>query len=329
MDIQNNKRNIISAGSEDHVGHVALPFNEEQFKDFIVSLLGKPQTITKKFRGTYEINKDNIITIFELLNQRVFQQNDSKLIQFRATIYYDDNSTVTLNGFEHLVHYNETLPLVSKAIHLTWQFLVKFRDKITYEKQEISLSFITENDGQVSFDDDLNFRAYDNFVYLRIQHTARTWGADIEGLLSKHLQTVIVKPSKISDFFQYNHNRVEYAVSGFLFFITLIFSSLKTLSMMKDSNITNNTIIWLHHYGKFIFLLAGTYILSKFTLILLEEFEMYSKPSFVLLTPESNKEKKKTEESYKRNWHKYLLTIITSLALSVAGNYVFAYLSGQ
>ncbi|KIC89137.1 hypothetical protein [Flavihumibacter sp. ZG627] len=189
-----------------------------------MSLLGKPQTITKRFHGTFEITKDNIISLFEILNQRVYQQNEAKLIQFRATIYYDDNSTVTLNGFDHLVHYNETLPIVSKAIHLTWQYLIKFRDKATFEKQEINVSFLTEMDGKVSLDEDIEIYPHNNQVYIRIQQTARIWGADIEGILSKHLKTIVWNNSKLFEFFQYNPERVRNAISGLLALITLGFA---------------------------------------------------------------------------------------------------------
>lgn len=65
---------------------------------------------------------------------------------------------------------------MSRAVHLTWQYLVKFRDKKTFEKQEIAISFITDNNGSMpSFDDDVNQRYYDSGISFRISHTARTW----------------------------------------------------------------------------------------------------------------------------------------------------------
>lgn len=35
-----NKNELLPIDSDDTIGQVALPFNEDQFKDFIVSLLG-------------------------------------------------------------------------------------------------------------------------------------------------------------------------------------------------------------------------------------------------------------------------------------------------
>lgn len=327
MEIQKDPNSQIQTNDE-NVGQVSLPFNETQFKDFIVSLLGKPQTITKRFRGSFELTKDNIITLFELLNQRVFQQNDAKLIQFRATVYYDDNSTVTLTGFEHLVHYNEPLPVVSKGIHLTWQYLIKFRDKGTFEKQEINLSFVTEMDGRINIDEEMQLYAHDNHVFLRIHHTARTWGADIEGILTKHIKTLVKKDSKFTIFFRYNTERVQNSVSGLLALITMTFAGYKTYKL-RSANLTFDSSFWLHHYGNLLFLFLGTFILLKLTLILLEEFEIYGRPSFILLTSESLKDKEKTLKSYRFNWRKYIWTIIGSLLLGVIGNYIYSLLTGK
>ncbi len=41
MEIQKDPNNQMQTNDE-NVGQVSLPFNETQFKDFIVSLLGKP-----------------------------------------------------------------------------------------------------------------------------------------------------------------------------------------------------------------------------------------------------------------------------------------------
>ena len=301
-------------------GQIALPFNEDQFKDFIVSLLGKPQTITKNFNGSFTINKENIIGLFELINQRIFQQNDAKLIQFRATIYYDDNSTVTLNGFDHLINYNERLPLISIAVHLTFQFLVKFRDKETFEKQEITISFITSHSGPIpEIDGNMFMRHYENEISFRISHTARTWGADMEGLLSRNIKTYIKTPSKFAEFFIYNFDKVEHLITSLLLCITLIFCIFKTLKLPK--NISINDLI--SHYGNLIFLFSGIYILIKITSIFLEIFDVRGKPSFVILTPESEKNKIMKLKSYRKDWLKYGGTIIISLILGILSNYLY------
>lgn len=306
-------------------GHVALPFNEDQFKDFIVSLLGKPQTISKNFSGSFEIQKSTITTIHEILNQRITQQNDSQLIQFRTTVYYDDNSTVTLNGYDHLIHYNENLPLISKAVHLTWQYLIKFRDKNNYERQEINLSFTT-NHSEYPISNDNGIRYYgSSYVNILINHTARTWGADIEALLSKHLKTIVKEESKFSRYLRFSDETVTSIITGFLALITLSFACYKTLNLRKNLNL--DTVFWIHHYFGYIFLFIAMLILAKVVGVIIEEIHLQSKPSFILLTNDSEKDKTESLKSYKNNWKKYFWTIFSGILLGIIGNYIYDYLT--
>ena len=318
------QNNIKLTNHDNEIGTVSLPFGQNQFKDFIVSLLGKPQNITKNFRGTFEIDKNNIVTLHNLLDQRINQQNDANLIQFRATIYYSDNSTVTLNDFDHLVDYNETLPISSKAIHLTWQYLIKFRDKNSYEKQEINLSFITIMENAIQIDQDFIY-PHSNQVSLRINHTARTWGADIEGLLSKHIETLVKKDSKIFESIKYNSDGVKNFTLASIALVTLLFSAYNTYKLNSIDNL--NEVFWINHYGKLMFLFIGIYIISKITLVFLDEFEFFNKPGFILLTQQSYKDRQKDLKKYRYRVFRYLFTILISIAVSILANYIYSYLT--
>lgn len=121
---------------------VMLPCSDEDFGDFISSLLGKPQTIEKVIGGTFEIDDRNITNIFHIVDQRISQQNDASLIQFTVTIVYDDDSIHLLNSLEDFQHYSEVKPLVSVAVHLSWSYLVRFNRKNALEKQTIEISVL-------------------------------------------------------------------------------------------------------------------------------------------------------------------------------------------
>lgn len=87
-------------------GYLTLPFNEEQFQSFI-RLLGTPQTITKRIKGNFEIHLKDLQNFHDLINQRITQQNNGKLIQLKTQVYYSDGSSVILSSYEELVTYNE------------------------------------------------------------------------------------------------------------------------------------------------------------------------------------------------------------------------------
>ncbi|MEK6880238.1 MAG: hypothetical protein AABY22_11545, partial [Nanoarchaeota archaeon] len=63
---------------------------------FIRSILGKPQTINKIHLGSFDINLSNLTDIYQLLDQRIMQQNDAKFIQFKTRIIFSDNSSILL-----------------------------------------------------------------------------------------------------------------------------------------------------------------------------------------------------------------------------------------
>ena len=123
-------------------GFVVLPMTGDQFKEFVKSLLGNPQTISKNFAGSFDIEPADVRNLYHLILQRITQQNDGILASFSGKFVFSDDSTVELNSIEELLTYNEVRPITSRALHLTWSFMVRFQDKKTPEKQRIQISFI-------------------------------------------------------------------------------------------------------------------------------------------------------------------------------------------
>jgi len=124
---------------------IALPCEPEDFANFIGSLLGKPQTIVNSERGSFEIRKEDIVNSYHLLVQRVQQQNEGQLLQFTVRLVFNDNSSVLLNSIDDFITYAEVRPVFPTQAHLSWAFIVRFRDRQHPEKQDIDLSFLPES----------------------------------------------------------------------------------------------------------------------------------------------------------------------------------------
>ncbi|WP_298871209.1 hypothetical protein [uncultured Bradyrhizobium sp.] len=175
---------------------VLLPCEPDQFRDFIAGLLGKPQVIERMIRGPFNLGRNEIENLYYLIEQRISSQNDATLIQFTARIVFDDESSVLLNSFADFTTYKEVRPLISVSVHLSWTYLIKFRNKPIPEKQQIDVSCNADySRGQVSFDffdparivfSPIRQTRHRGNIYLRISHTDRTWGTDIEALLTGH-----------------------------------------------------------------------------------------------------------------------------------------------
>lgn len=322
---------------------VVLPCEPDYFRDFIAGLLGKPQTITKNIWGSFDFNKDDIANFYHLVVQRVAQQNESTLIQFTITIVYDDESTVLLNSFHDFMVYNEVRPVASVDAHLSWTFLVRFQDKKVPERQQIDVSMFTEpiSDGvvRVSGAHPIIKRLRGNFS-LHINHTARTWGADIEALLTGHIENLIKPVHRIKRSIHDNAVWIGLAVGiiSFLASIAACFysTSLHVQSRMrtvgtfptpvaKDDYIADLIAsgVWPRFFFSiFIFLCLAfvvSIILGVWTGVKAENPE----PSFLVLSKQSENLKQKKLASYRRNWRIFVLSLIGSIIIELAGNTLF------
>lgn len=331
---------------------VVLPCGPEEFKDFISSLLGKPQTIGKGFTGSFDISFKDIENIHLLILQRIQQQNDASLIQFTSRIIFHDDSSVLLNSIDDLLHYNEIRPIVSTAIYLSWSFIVRFQDRSTPEKQDIDVSFISKSGTNGPFihggDGSIIFASSDTpddgFISLRIRHTARTWGADIEALLSGHIKTLLHPDSKTRSFVRKQKDKISLAVSALFFLSTIVicfWSGTHLLSIQKQELVgylgnakdlpdkvdiiltTLSSGLWARYYFSVLIFLILSLITSISLGVWVDKAADSNKPSFVLLTRQSDKAKKDLLAKYERKWRTFLLSVFTSIVTGVIGNVLF------
>lgn len=187
-------------------GMVTLPFDEEQFYSFVRGLLGRPQTIDKEFSKSFALTRNDVAHVHALITQRVAQQNSSRFVGLSARLFFSDDSSVTFSSIEDLNSYNEIKPVRVVTIFLSWSFLVTFADRESPEKQQIELTFGSYRGLQRH---SLRYsRAFpriqfmDDNIALSIQHSARSWGADIENMLTSYVESLARTESKLVTFLQ-------------------------------------------------------------------------------------------------------------------------------
>jgi hypothetical protein len=350
----NKIKNVINVeGVNESRGFLALPFDRDEFADFLASLLGKPQTLRRLFSGSsFSIDLGDIRDFHYLLQQRLNQQNLAQLVAFSATIYFDDNSSVELSSFETFETYNEVRPLISDRLELTWNFLVQFMDKTTPEKQTVIIIVqpneprrdrINFLDRVVSLVDSVQGNQRGSQILLEIQHTARTWASDIEAMLTNHIQTLLSSPNRIQSFL-YKYRSI---LLFFLFFLgtTLLataYNNIRTrdkdllrkateLSIINQPNVSDKidalasvvlsgqSFVHITVLALFVALFVST--LATFLITDLVESPVHS---FLLLTKKSSEYEKKTLERVKKNWLLILIGVIINLLLGLASNYIFS-----
>ena len=124
---------------------ISLPLDENAFKEFIVSLLGQPETIEGYVEGAFEIDMGGLEYINSSIDSRIDKQNISSLLEFRAKLFFNDGSSTSFNGLKSFLEYSEIRPLICETFVFTWTYLVKFNNKQASEKQEISISSFKED----------------------------------------------------------------------------------------------------------------------------------------------------------------------------------------
>lgn len=186
---------------------VVLPCSVDTFGEFISGLLGKSQEIEGGEFGPYAIEDKDIEQVYHLVVQRVNQQNDVHPISFIARVVYDDGTSIQLNSLADFQSYAEVKPVVSTEVHLTWNYLIQFGKTRPPEAQEINLSFVSSKRSSsvrhqlALFGDSVrNVITGRGYISYRIKYTARTWGADIEGLLKNYIKNTLHTESFIRKF---------------------------------------------------------------------------------------------------------------------------------
>lgn len=344
-------------------GHVILPFNEEQFKEFIQGLLGRPQSITKTLDGSFEVTLDDIHNIYSTIEQRMAQQNNAWLLQFSARIVFSDDSTVLLNSLDLLLTYRETRPIVSKAIHLTWDYMVHFRDKEIPEKQQITVSIVSSYEISSKFRFAKTMAGLLPFVLRRrsengidtgtggylnfeIKHTARTWGADIEALLSNHFNGLLKREPKLKQLVR-QHAPLAGYIGSFLFYgplnvglfyfllndqrvridraEQLISPGVNSLSIDQKLNYivevgVLGSLIETRNSSAAVFIAMCSFFIFFFLAAFITAQATSWQPSFLLLTRESEKDKVTVLARLDRKWVAFIWSLIVSVSCGLLTN---------
>lgn len=330
-------------------GYLTLPFNQEQFQSFIKGLLGTPQTITKRIKGNFEIHLKDLQNFHDLINQRITQQNSGKLVQLKTQIYYSDESSVILTSYEELVSYNEVKPVISEAVRMTWVYLIQFADKNVPEKQEIELMIVSSPQGNIIEDDDIPvfFPSFGQFRII-IKHTARTWGADIESLITHQINSILTPCVKLKDFIRKKSSTIG-LLTGILFLISSLISIFisttsfnvneikKVAQYTKEIKSADTKINYLLNYvaensQNLFFLKSQLYIvISVFIAVLLgvwvASLANNKTRSYLVLTREAKKNRDKLVEKSKNKVYWFWVSIAISVLTGILSNYIFNWLT--
>lgn len=331
-----------------------LPCDQKHFAKFVSGLLGKPQTIMKLKRGSFDIGHDEIVSFYHLVNQRVTQQNAANLVQFTVNVVYNDGASILHNSLEGFQAYNEVRPVWSTEVLLSWTYLITFQQKKVPEKQTIEVRIDTDKAYFFTRSSSFSSASPSSTVMIRIEHTEWTWGADIEGRLSAHIETLLEKEYPLKNWLRKHSDKIGLAFSALAILGGTLMVYIKMNHFAAHQNelvaIDKSTVAstfeivvdklnriqeamaqgawyrftmtsFLHMLASIVIALVGGAVISNVV--------DYSPPAFLRLTPHSEKHRVKLLKKTQRQWLKFVFTFAAGVLASVVANFVYVYLLGQ
>ena len=330
---------------------VVLPFDKEQFAGFITSLLGRPQKIEQKFAFPFEFSSQDVTDTFNLVEQRVHDQNRANLIQFSVDVSYNDGSSVTHSCLEDFLSYKEVKPLIPSALTMSWTYLITFQNRAAPEKQEIEVSYISHAS---HFSPEYSYKGLADYWFayavgmsgMKINHTSRSWGSDIESLLTNHMSTYEKTEPGYRKWFRRNNGRVSTA-----FFLSILFLGLVGLLtttyilteedrlsvehlLAKDTVSTldqkvnfliKNSLLgeWPRYFFSAFLFVVVLIVGAVFGSIAMGKMSEYKEPSFILISKTAEKHKNHIDIKLSKSWKKYFGVLVGGIITGVVANIIF------
>ena len=175
---------------------LSLPIKKKDLGNFVADLLGQQQTIERVFEESFDFDFDWFINLHELIDQRINQQTHSNLVSFTFIVYFGGGLKRTVTSIESLKGYTETKKEIPFGVKIVWNYLVHFPGKDYPEKQVVSFSAFRQKNKKIEFSglsiNGILLKRYSvkserSSVRVQIDHTERTWGDDLEVIISNQI----------------------------------------------------------------------------------------------------------------------------------------------
>lgn len=354
-DEETNMPSDLKKPSELH--QVTLPVDKSHFQDFIKGLLGRPQALIKRIHGSFELGRAQLRQIDDLLQQRIQQQNSGCLVQFEARLGLSDDQVVIFNTLEDLLTYNVPRRVTSSTLDISWDYLVKFSDKENPEKQRIQLKVRAHYNAASAEGEDIYYPAqarlgllFDQPLLLfRIEYTARTWGDDIESMLSRYLHSITCRPAGLPRFMMLHEEKIGLSIA-LLFYASIIygcfqatwrfsqFNLSRVQAVVNETSVADLSVIrrelnllltlhaegaWASHILTICVILVLAIPLTVFLAIWTSEVSYTPKPSFILLTAEDEDARITALRKHSRRTFWYIFSILVNIGAGIAANLLF------
>lgn len=220
------KQNEISLtediNSQDSYLRLSIP--KERFGEFIGGLLDQPIEISRSSYREFDIDTAWVEQTIYLLKQRITQQNVSEIVSFSGSVGFEKGEVVKFRDLDTFLGYVPSAAKCSISVEFRVSYLVEFPNKIIPEKQSISVG---ASDRDLKRDKGVRYSYDAGHIWYRIECTERTWGEDIEKILSDQIQAAIVQKGYAEELFERLKGYAGFLIGACAIFVPLALESFR------------------------------------------------------------------------------------------------------
>lgn len=111
---------------ENDSGQISFPISTDDFKEFISSLLSRPDTLKGSHEGTFIFTKEFIVNLDVSLRNRIESQNDLLYEDSSIKVYYDDDTTEEFSSVVRFENESCKKHVSCTGFACVWKYLIRF-----------------------------------------------------------------------------------------------------------------------------------------------------------------------------------------------------------
>ncbi|MEF1253910.1 hypothetical protein [Vibrio sp. M260112] len=337
---------------------ITIPVRKNDLGNFISDLLGQKQSLERNYGVDFKFDHSWLMNLHEMIDQRICQQSESHLINFTAVIYFEDGMKRSITSIEAFRAYAETKTQLTTDIKIVWEYLVHFPRKNHPEKQQISFTASIANRKPPSSSSQIDklartlaYRGEKSLINVQIDHTERTWGDDIENIISScvdeatrpitwpvallEICRLIMDLGIIVFAYAYPIYTGMSTTTDYLQDLQDQYKQINELGLLTTEALHGKTDLVFESIGRiedskntgFVLLLGGMFLGPIISMLFLF-CTRSTRQSFIIITTKDEKLAEKADAGNRTKGVIIVVSYLASILAGVIGNYGFKFLTG-
>ncbi len=221
---------------KDDPNAIVLRLSKESFGEFIRDLISEHKRIRRDIKGSFVLDREELLDLISLINQRVGLQNQVALSTIALSVLYRDGYLQEFHSLDAFNASRDARQSEACAAHCTLTYVIRFPGREKPEKQEVS--FLIRNirafEQIVTDKESLSLLSVLGFFYeetgtarIELEYTEISWGYDVENLIFQYL---IQKFSRAKQMFA----RLRFLAISFLAILSVFLTLLYTETAYRN-----------------------------------------------------------------------------------------------